>query len=242
VYSNDDVSFLRLIGRVLVFAIDDNFNVRRAEAAQRELQRQNERLERSEQELRDVINTVPAHAWSALPDGNVDFINQRWQQFTGLPAEDALGWNCEAAVHPEDRANLVADWRAALSDGQPLETEVRTRRVDGEYRCLLVRVPQRDESGKILKWYGTALDIEDRKRAESLLARENLVLEMVAKGDSLPEILDSVCQLVEEQASGVLASILLLDGNRLRSKLVTDFPGVVLTSPTCNLLNANRIA
>jgi hypothetical protein len=143
-----------------------------------------------------------------------------------LPAEDALGWNWEAAVHPEDREKFVAEWRAALSDGQPLETEVRTRRVDGEYRCLLVRnVPQRDEFGKILKWYGTALDIEDRKRAESLLAWEKRVLEMVAKGDSLPEILDSVCQLVEERASGVLASILLLDGNRLRSKLVTRLPG-----------------
>ena len=217
VYSDDDISFLRLIGRVVAFAIDDNFNLRRAEVAQRELQRQKERLERSERELRDVINTVPVHAWSALPEGNIDFVNQQWQQFTGLPPEDALGWNWEVVLHPEDRTKFVGDWRAALSTGKPLQSEVRARRVDGEYRCLLVRnVPLRDESGKVLKWYGTAVDIEDRKRAESLLAGEKRLLEMVEKGESLPEILDGLCHLVEQQGSGVLASILLLDGNRLR--------------------------
>jgi PAS domain S-box-containing protein len=179
---------------------------------------QNERLlQRLYRELRDVINTVPVHAWSALPDGNVDFVNERWQHFTGLPQEDALGWNWEAILHPDDRAKFIGDLRAALSSGNPLETEVRTRRADGEYRCLLIRnVPLRDELGNIIKWYGTGLDIEDRKRAESLLAGEKRILEMVAKGDSLSEILDALCRIVEEQASGVLASILLLDGDRLR--------------------------
>jgi PAS domain S-box-containing protein len=178
----------------------------------------NERLlERLYRELRDVINTVPAHAWSALPDGNIDFVNQHWQQFTGWPIEDALGWNWEAVLHPDDRAAFVADWRAALNGGQPMETEVRVRRKDGEYRCLLIRnVPMRDERGNIVKWYGTGLDIEDRKRAESLLAGEKRVLEMVAKGDSLTEILATLCRFVEEQSSGALASILLLDDDRLR--------------------------
>jgi PAS domain S-box-containing protein len=178
----------------------------------------NERLlQHLYRDLRDVINTVPAHAWSALPNGDLDFVNQRWQQFTGLPAEDALGWNWEAVLHPNDRAKFVADWREALGTGQPMETEARVRRADGEYRCLLVRnVPLRDERGNIVKWYGTGLDIEDRKRAESLLAGEKRVLEMLAKGDSLAEILNSLCRLVEEQASGVLASILLLEGDRLR--------------------------
>jgi PAS domain S-box-containing protein len=178
----------------------------------------NERLlQHLYRELRDVINTVPAHAWSALPDGNVDFINQRWQQFTGLPAEDALGWNWEAVLHPDDRAKFVADWRAALNSGQPMESEVRVRREDGEYRCLLVRnVPLRDERGNIVKWYGTGLDIEDRRRAESLLAGEKRILEMLAKGDSLGEILESLCRFAEQQASGILASILLLDDDRLR--------------------------
>ena len=187
---------------------------------------QNERLlQRLYRELRDVINTVPAHAWSALPDGNVDFVNQRWQQFTGLPPEDALGWNWEVVVHPDDRAKFIGDWRAALSSGRPLETEVRTRRADGEYRCLLIRnVPLRDELGNVIKWYGSGLDIEDRKQAEALLAGEKRILEMVAKGDSLAEILDRLCLLVEELATGVLASILLLDGNRLRHGAAPSLP------------------
>jgi PAS domain S-box-containing protein len=178
----------------------------------------NERLlQHLYRDLRDVINTVPAHAWSALPNGDVDFVNQRWQQFTGLPAENALGWNWEAVLHPDDRAKFVADWRATLNSGQPMETEVRVRRADGEYRCLLVRdVPLRDERGNIVKWYGTGIDIEDRKRAESLLAGEKRILEMLAKGDSLAEILDGLCRFAEEQASGGFASILLLDDDRLR--------------------------
>ena len=91
------------------------------------------------------------------------------------------------------------------------------RRADGEYCWFLVRrVPLRDETGNILKWYGVFTDIDDRKRAEALIAGEKRVLELVAKGDPLPEILDSLCRLVEEQAKGALASILLVEGDRLK--------------------------
>jgi PAS domain S-box-containing protein len=96
---------------------------------------------------------------------------------------------------------------------------VRYRRAaDGQYRWFLSRaVPLRDGKGNIVRWYGVSTDIEDRKRAESLLAGEKRILEMVAKGDSLTEILDALCQFVEEQANGVLASVLLLDEGRLRN-------------------------
>src|SRR5580658_6717039 len=77
-YSAEDISFLSLIGRVVSFAIDDNFNLRQAEGAQRELQRQNERLQRSERELHEVIETIPVMAWSAAPDGTAEFFNRRW--------------------------------------------------------------------------------------------------------------------------------------------------------------------
>jgi PAS domain S-box-containing protein len=77
-------------------------------------------------------------------------------------------------------------------------------------------VPLHDAAGNIVKWYGSGVDIDDRKRTESLFTGEKRILEMVAIGASLAEILDSLCRLVEEQASGVLASILLLDGDRLR--------------------------
>ncbi len=172
---------------------------------------------RSEKELRDVINAVPAFVWRTLPDGAVDFVNDRWLEFTGLSPQDALGRNWEAAVHPDDRSRVVAEWRAALKNGRSTEGEMRVRRAYGEFRWWVFRnVPLHDETGNIAKWYGTGIDIDDRKRAESLLAAEKRILEMVAKGDSLAEILDSLCLLVEERARGALASILLLDGDRLR--------------------------
>ena len=121
-------------------------------------------------QLRLVIDTIPALAWSALPDGSRDFLNQRWLEYTGLPLEAGLGRGWQAAIHPEDRARLVDEWRAALAAGEPLETEERVRRADGEYRWFLLRaVPLRDELGNIVKWYGTSTEIEERKRAEEVL-------------------------------------------------------------------------
>jgi PAS domain S-box-containing protein len=174
-------------------------------------------VRRTEKELRDVVNVLPAYVWSTSADGAVDFVNERWLEFTGLPLQGAMGWNWEAAVHPDDLSRHVGTWRTALNNGQAMESEVRVQRADGEYRWWFARnVPLRNETGNIVKWYGTGVDIEDRKRAESLLAGEKRILEMVAKGDSLAEILDALCRLVEEHAGGSLASILLLDGNRLR--------------------------
>lgn len=124
-------------------------------------------LQQSEDRLRLVIDTIPANIWSTSADGAIDFVNQRWRELTGSPWEHALGWNWEAVVHPDDRNRFDADWRAALSNEQTMETEVRVRRSDGKYRWLLVRnVPLHDKMGKIVKWYGTSFDIDDRKRAE----------------------------------------------------------------------------
>jgi PAS domain S-box-containing protein len=135
--------------------------------AARELQQLYEGLRRSEQELRDVINTVPAHVWSASPDGNVDFINERLREFTGLPQDDILGGNWQSVLHPDDRERFVIAWRAALKNGQSMESEVRMRRTDGQYCWFLIcNVPLRDDAGKVLKWYGSGIEIQDRKRAE----------------------------------------------------------------------------
>jgi PAS domain S-box-containing protein len=137
--------------------------------------RAEETARRSEKELRDVIETVPAMVWSTLPDGSIDFINHRWQELTGLTPEDALGWNWETAVHPDDHVKFVADWRAALSAGHPLESEVRVRAANGEYRWLFVRnVPLSDELGTIVKWYGTSIDVHERRRAEESMREGEL--------------------------------------------------------------------
>jgi PAS domain S-box-containing protein len=125
-------------------------------------------LRRQEKKLRDVIETIPTFAWTALPDGFVDFVNGHWQEYTGLSIEKTVGSGWETAVHPSDLKRHVEKWRWSLETGEPFESEVRYRlATDGHYRWFLTRaVPLRDARGKILKWYGISTDIEDRRRAE----------------------------------------------------------------------------
>src|SRR6266481_4074535 len=134
-------------------------------------------LQSSEDRLRPVIDTIPAHAWSARPDGSVDFINQRFLEFTGRSMHDLLGRGWESLVHPDDLASYVGEWQGAVATGEPMESEARVRRADGDYRWLLIRnVPLRDELGNIVKWYGTSVDIEERHRAEDALRQSEAYL------------------------------------------------------------------
>ncbi len=173
VYSDDDVSFLRLVARIVAFAIDDNFNLQLVENARAELQRQNDRLRCSEKELREVIERIPCMAWSAAADGSVEFFNRRWLDYTGLSPDQAKGTGWTAALHPDDTTGLLDYWKGILAAGTPGEFEARLRRSDGEYRWFLFRAtPSFDDDGKIVKWYGTNTDIEELKRAEK--ARDRL--------------------------------------------------------------------
>jgi PAS domain S-box-containing protein len=167
---------------------------------------------RQAQDVRLVFDAIPTLAWSAQADGSADFFNQRWLDYTGLSAEQARDWGWTAALHPDDLNGLVGYWRSVLASGEPAEMEARLRRFDGEYRWFLFRAtPSFGNDGKVVKWFGTNTDIEDRKRAECLLAGENLVLEMTAKGSSLESILEALCRVVEQTASGCCCSVLLFD-------------------------------
>ena len=129
-------------------------------------------LQQSEDRLRLVIDTIPAHVWSTRPDGSVDFINQRFLEFTGRSVADIPGWDWRSLLHSNDLMRYVGEWQAAIVTGEPMESEARVRRMDGEYRWLLIRnVPLRDERGNIVKWYATSIDIEERHRAEDALRR-----------------------------------------------------------------------
>jgi formate hydrogenlyase transcriptional activator len=126
-----------------------------------------EERKQAEERSRLIIDTTPAMIHSALPDGSLDYLNQRWLTFLGLPLEEVQGWRWTRAIHPEDRDAFVAEWREALATGEPFEAESRVQRADGEYRWVLHRkVPLRDGAGNVVKWYGSSTDIEDRKRAE----------------------------------------------------------------------------
>jgi len=125
-------------------------------------------LRDQEKRLRDVVETIPAMTFTALSDGSCTFVNRRWTEYTGLSVEKTSGAGWQRAVHPEDLARHSEKWCIAVETGQLFEDEARYHRaIDGEYRWFLVRgVPLRDLHGKIVKWYGTLMDIEDRKRAE----------------------------------------------------------------------------
>ena len=135
--------------------------------------------------VRAIIDLIPILAWTARPDGSVEFVNRRWLDYTGFSEEDALGWGWTRVIHPDDLRTVLDRWAALLATGEPGELEVRLRRNDGEYRWFLIRTnSQRDESGNILKWYGTNTEIEDRRRAEqALLASEQAFRLMI---DSVP--------------------------------------------------------
>src|SRR5215467_16128963 len=121
-----------------------------------------------EQDIRLVVDTIPALAWSACPDGSVNFVNKRWHEYTGLSPEKSHGWGWQGACHPEDLPPLMKRWQEFLVSGEPGEIEARLRRSNGAYRWFLIRVePLRDESGNIVRWYGTCTDIDDLKRAQA---------------------------------------------------------------------------
>jgi len=126
-----------------------------------------EHRKRAEDRVRLIINTIPVMAWSIRADGAVDFVNQRWLEYTGLTLEEEIE-NPTRAVHPEDLPRVMEKWLVDMAAGGISEDEMRLRRADGEYRWFLVRTaPLRDEQGNVVKWYGLSIDIEDRKRAES---------------------------------------------------------------------------
>src|SRR5262252_6622001 len=134
------------------------------------LQKAFDEIEQSEAKLRQVIETIPALAWSARPDGPAEFFNRPWLEYAGLSYDQARGVGWVKAVHPDDLNRLMEYWRSILASGKPGEIEARLRRFDGEYRWFLFRAnPLRDKSGTVVKWYGTNVDIEDRKHAEQKL-------------------------------------------------------------------------
>jgi len=127
--------------------------------------------------LQLLVDSVPALIHTGLPDGYLDFFNQSWLKYVGLSIEDLQGWKWTSAIHPEDVEGMVNEWRASITSGEPFLHEARVRRADGEYRWMLHhKVPVRDEHGNIVKWYGSSIDIEDRKRTE---ARPRLVLDTI---------------------------------------------------------------
>jgi PAS domain S-box-containing protein len=132
----------------------------------------NDKSAATENALRRAVDTTPAFIHTARPDGYLDYFNRGWLDFLGKSLEDVCGWRWTESIHPDDVDGIVQKWRAALASGEPFEAEARVRCADGTYRALLHRkVPLHDEHGNIVKWFGSSIDIEDRKCAEEQLRR-----------------------------------------------------------------------
>jgi PAS domain S-box-containing protein len=175
--------------------------------------RAEEALRSVERNLREITDVIPTVIHVLRPDGSVLYVNQRAMDYTGLTMADVLQEDYRARVfHPEDLERIRDERRHSLARPMLFENEQRALGKDGKYRWFLARYnPLFNEQGNIDRWYVASFDIEDRKRAEALLAGEKRLLEMVAAGNTLTSILDALCQLVEETASGCICGILLLD-------------------------------
>ena len=154
-----------------------------------------EERKQAEVELREVVDTIPAIVWVALPDGSNTYVNSRFVEYSGMSTAQTAGSGWRAAIHPDDLDRHDRKWRASIESGEPHESEVRFRRADGQYRWHLDRgLPLRDENGKIIKWYGVVTDIEDRKRVEEALRRSEHYLQ--ERERELHEVLDFTPQLI----------------------------------------------
>jgi formate hydrogenlyase transcriptional activator len=183
-----EIKLIEGAGHIALIAIERQRSQRALEEALIE-------IKNSENRLRTIIDTIPALAWSARPDGTAEFFNRRWLDYAGLSAKEAADWGWTVALHPEDRAGLIDYWRHVLASGETGEIEARLRRFDGEFRWFLFRAsPLRNHSGKVVKWYGTNTDLEDRKRAEDELGK---AFEEIAKSEAeLRTIIDAIPQII----------------------------------------------
>lgn len=134
-------------------------------------------LRQSEQRFQRMANSVPQAIWVTDAQGNAEFLNQWWVNYSGVPFEPATAWQIAADIlHPEDGPRLVAAFRQAMQTGTPFEVEQRNRSASGEYRWFLNKgEPYHDpQTGQITQWIGISIDIDDRKRAEQALQESEL--------------------------------------------------------------------
>jgi PAS domain S-box-containing protein len=162
-----------------------------------------QQLRREERKFREAFETIPAMAWIGGPDDVIQFLNRRWVEYTGLSQVENPKEIRKAAIHPDDLDRIERRLASSIASGEPVEEELRFRRTDGEYRWFLSRnVPLRDKRGKVVKWYGAATDIEDRKRADQLqadLAHTNRV-------SMLGELAASISHELKQPISAALAN------------------------------------
>ena len=177
-YSREEVGFLSLVANQVALAVDDALNFDTSRQAR-------EALRASEEGFRLIVDSIPAFAWYAGTDGKIEYLNQRILDFTGVPLEDLAGFGWANVLHPEDVERTKQAWFHSIETGEPCDVDQRVRRFDNTYRWFRTNAqPLRDHSGRTVRWYGIATDIEDLKRAEEGLREREHNLRLVV--DSIP--------------------------------------------------------
>jgi len=162
------------------------------------LKRTEEKLRQDEQELRRITDAIAQTIVVQSPTGVPIYANRAVLDYTGLTIEDVTSSDFRARIfHPEDVERLREERQAALARGAPFEIEQRALRHDGQYRWFLIRYnPFHDEQGRLIRWYATGTDIEDRKRAEERTKNENVALrEEIDRSSMFEEIVGSSAPL-----------------------------------------------
>jgi len=178
-----------------------------------------ERLARAEEALRArelsfqlIVESIPVPVAVTTPTGEVEALNQPTLEYFGKTFEELKGWKSSEVVHPDDLQHTIATQQRAHETGSAYNVESRHRRADGIYRWFNVRgFPLRDTEGRILRWFHLLIDINDRKRAEAQLAGEKRLLEKVASGSALTDVLTALCRFVEDTAADCKCGIYLID-------------------------------
>ena len=178
-----------------------------------------ERLNQAEAALRErkldlqlMVDSIPAQVAVITPTGAVETLNQPCLEYFGKTLDELKGWASSDPVHPEDLPHVIEVLTHALETGETYEVESRHRRFDGVYRWFHVRgFPLKDTDGRILRWCVLLTDINDRKRAEAQLAGEKRLLEMVAAGGPLKDVLTALCGFVEDTAADCKCGVYLID-------------------------------
>ena len=221
-------------------------------------------LRASEQRYRFMSESMPQIIWTAKPDGNFDFYNQRWYDYTGMTFEQTKDWGWERVLHPDDLQNCIDRWTSAFTTGGEYVVEYRFKRAaDGTYRWHLGRAsPLRNEAGDIIQWVGTCTDIDDQKRAEQNLLQAHATLEQrvrertaelgVAKGHaefankSKSEFLANMSHEIRTPLNAVIGLGYLLEQTTLsedQRQFVTkiQFAGQTLLGVINNVLDLSKI-
>lgn len=169
-------------------------------------------MDTHELDFRRIIDDIAGLIFVMTEKGEVEFINRQALDYFGKTLTELQDWANSDAVHPDDLSNVITEWFRAVETEQPFDSEYRLRRADGVYRWFRVRaLPARDSTGHILRWYCLKTDIDDRRRAESLLACEKQLLEMIASGRLLHDVLITLCRAMEEAAPGCYCCVQTID-------------------------------